>query len=136
MEKLIKISTLLATFLFTILLDNITSAQQFQRSINPASSNILDIEIPQNFYVFKPSPLRNAQQFLQEPSYYSFLNTLYRHDKSKANLFTNPPPVQIPSQNLNRRKRAVVFRPLFVYRQQEIKKQKYRSTRRRKVKVH
>ncbi|XP_055920679.1 uncharacterized protein LOC129952219 isoform X1 [Eupeodes corollae] len=102
----------------------------------PEHHEILDIETPEVF-AFTASPLQKPES-LQSRPYFDFLSTLYRHDEGKKSLFVNPPryrrePVQAPVRSFrsgsgqSRQKRAVVFRPLFVYRQQEIRKQKIQS---------
>lgn len=101
-------------------------------------NNYLDIETP-SFFSFN-SPLKSQPESLRERPYFDFLSTLYRKDNSKANLFTNPPSLQFlakreaptaaPQQHF-RQRRAVVFRPLFVYRQQEVRKQQAQERRRR-----
>lgn len=140
----------LLTTLIAIILDSVV-AQQYSTG-NTIGSNILDIE-PPKFYIINPSPLRNPES-LRQQQYYSFLNTLYRNDRSKSNLFENIPGISnsYPLQHLrrqkrsisasaieneavrldNRAKRAVVFRPLFVYRQQEVKRQRLAEQRRRR----
>lgn len=109
---------------------------------DPTANNYLDIETP-SFFNFN-SPLKSQPESLQKRPYFDFLSTLYRKDNSKANLFTNPPsyaPLQFltkrsavteaTQQHHRLQKRAVVFRPLFVYRQQEVKRQQAQERRRR-----
>ncbi|XP_065369845.1 uncharacterized protein Lst [Calliphora vicina] len=88
------------------------------------------------------SPLRQPDSLRSRP-YFDFLSTLYRRDADKTQLFrpyvrtrreavAAPLPLDLSSHN-ERSKRAIVFRPLFVYRQQEIRKQQTQNQRRRRV---
>ncbi|XP_055837855.1 uncharacterized protein LOC129906206 [Episyrphus balteatus] len=101
----------------------------------PEPHEYLDIQAPEVFS-FTPSPLQRPES-LQSRPYFDFLSTLYRHDAGKKSLFVQPPrnrravnellaSAPVESSQL-RQKRAIVFRPLFVYRQQEIKKQRIQS---------
>uniref|UniRef100_A0A1I8P6N8 Uncharacterized protein n=1 Tax=Stomoxys calcitrans TaxID=35570 RepID=A0A1I8P6N8_STOCA len=86
------------------------------------------------------SPLRQPDSLRSRP-YFDFLSTLYRHDTEKSSLFqpylnrskreavAAPPATAVPS---DRSRRAIVFRPLFVYKQQEIRKQQLREERNRR----
>lgn len=83
--------------------------------------NLLAIETP-SFFADQPSPLLKPKESLQKKEYYDFLSTLYRHDKTKANLFV---PNSVSSASAGgRKKRTIIFRPLFVYRQQQVKRKK------------
>ncbi|XP_067634188.1 uncharacterized protein Lst [Eurosta solidaginis] len=113
------------------------------------ATNYLDVETP-NFFQYN-SPLRRPES-LRSPQYFDFLSTLYRRDATKAELFrpyqrsrrsiANAPlalhldeaPVAAPeSANaapiVQRSRRAIVFRPLFVYRQQQIRKEHLKHRR-------
>lgn len=89
------------------------------------------------------SPLRHPDSLKSRP-YFDFLSTLYRHDTEKSSLFQpyirnrrsveaiEPVAVAVSgAANEHRQRRAIVFRPLFVYRQQEIRKQEVQEARRR-----
>lgn len=99
-------------------------------SQNDATHQILDIETPQIFNY--NSPLKQPDSLRSRP-YFDFLSTLYRHDTGKSDLFRpyqryqRDVPATDPSQTLQRNKRAMIFRPLFVYKQQQIKRQKIQS---------
>ncbi|KAM7344021.1 limostatin [Cochliomyia hominivorax] len=88
------------------------------------------------------SPLRQPDSLRSRP-YFDFLSTLYRRDADKSQLFRpylrtrrsivdNALPLA-DSQHTERSKRAIVFRPLFVYRQQELRRQKLQNQRRHRV---
>lgn len=125
---------MIITLVFAVFMLAVSTCQaQNEQPLN----NYLDIETP-SFFNFN-SPLRQPDSLKKQP-YFDFLSTLYRKDDSKANLFTNPPylqnlkkrevtPAPIPVHHLH--KRAVHFRPLFVYRQQQVKKQQYQQKKRR-----
>lgn len=128
------IITLAAVFMFAVS----TCSAQTDATVN----NYLDIETP-SFFNFN-SPLKSQPDSLKKRPYFDFLSTLYRKDDSKANLFTNPPSLQfltkreiLPTppqqQQYHQRlhKRAIVFRPLFVYRQEQVRKQQEQERRRR-----
>lgn len=83
------------------------------------------------------SPLRKPDSLRSRP-YFDFLSTLYRHDIDKNQLFSPYARARreaVATQPLDhkeeqeRSKRAIVFRPLFVYRQQEVRKQNQRRRR-------
>ncbi|XP_061399088.1 uncharacterized protein LOC133334785 [Musca vetustissima] len=89
------------------------------------------------------SPLRRPDSLKSRP-YFDFLSTLYRHDTEKSSLFqpyyprsrrsvadTEPIAVAADNHENSRQRRAIVFRPLFVYRQQEVRKQEVQEERRR-----
>lgn len=85
------------------------------------------------------SPLRQPDSLRSRP-YYDFLSTLYRHDSDKSQLFRpyqrqRREAVNAPRTFLNneRSKRAILFRPLFVYKQQQVRKQQIQDQRRRRV---
>ncbi|EDV55737.1 uncharacterized protein LOC6548426 [Drosophila erecta] len=89
---------------------------------------LLDIETPNQFN-YSPSPLAQPDSLRSKP-YFDFLSTLYAHDTAKSNLF-RPYSVRqrrdAGAQVLSRPRRAIVFRPLFVYKQQEIRKQEIKD---------
>lgn len=84
------------------------------------------------------SPLRQPDSLRSRP-YFDFLSTLYRRDADKSQLFR--PYVRSRRSAVSsalpvhheRSKRAIVFRPLFVYRQQEVRRQQYQNQRRHRV---
>ncbi|XP_017077503.1 uncharacterized protein LOC108112200 [Drosophila eugracilis] len=85
---------------------------------------LLDIETPNQFN-YSPSPLAQPDSLRSKP-YFDFLSTLYAHDSAKSNLFRPYSGRQrrdLGAQKLDRPRRAIVFRPLFVYKQQEIRRQ-------------
>ncbi|KAL5287575.1 hypothetical protein ACFFRR_008453 [Megaselia abdita] len=135
MESKMMIITLAAVFMFAVCISTCHAQADY------TNNNYLDIETP-SFFNFN-SPLKSQPDSLKKRPYFDFLSTLYRKDDSKANLFTNPPSLQFltkraviteaPQQQQYHRlsKRAIVFRPLFVYRQQQIKKQQYQERKRR-----
>ncbi|XP_017024407.1 uncharacterized protein Lst [Drosophila kikkawai] len=95
--------------------------------------NLLDIETPNQFSY--NSPLANRDS-LQSKPYFDFLSTLYAHDSAKSNLFRPysgrqrrdaEPVAAVEAKKLDRPRRAIVFRPLFVYKQQEIRKQEIKD---------
>ncbi|KAH8348069.1 hypothetical protein KR084_003708, partial [Drosophila pseudotakahashii] len=86
---------------------------------------LLDIETPNQFSY--NSPLANRDS-LQSKPYFDFLSTLYAHDTAKSNLFRPYSGRQRREvQKLDRPRRAIVFRPLFVYKQQEIRRQEIKD---------
>ncbi|KAH8366298.1 hypothetical protein KR200_006255 [Drosophila serrata] len=91
---------------------------------------LLDIETP-NQFSYSPSPLAQPESLRSKP-YFDFLSTLYAHDTAKSNLF-RPYSRQrrdadaVAAKKLDRPRRAIVFRPLFVYKQQEIRRQEIRD---------
>ncbi|XP_005187927.1 uncharacterized protein LOC101897868 isoform X2 [Musca domestica] len=89
------------------------------------------------------SPLRQPAN-LQSRPYIDFLSNLYKNDKEKSNLYRNYrskreviATVEKPKLEENvvqpRNRRAIVFRPLFVYRQQQVRRQKLAAERKRRV---
>ncbi|XP_073813170.1 limostatin isoform X1 [Musca autumnalis] len=94
------------------------------------------------------SPLRRPDSLKSRP-YFDFLSTLYRHDTAKTSLFQPYIPRNRRSvdavvepiganavssravSDSERPRRAIVFRPLFVYRQQEVRKQEVQQARKR-----
>ncbi|XP_022222109.1 uncharacterized protein LOC111073870 [Drosophila obscura] len=91
---------------------------------------LLDIEAP-NQFSYSPSPLQQPDSLRSKP-YFDFLSTLYAHDTAKSNLFrpySGRPRRDVPSQShrQERQRRAIVFRPLFVYKQSEIRKQEIKD---------
>lgn len=98
------------------------------------SNFLLDVD-PPKFYVAEPTPLEMKEESFKSKEYFDFLNHLYRHDRTKADLFEGNPTEAQPtfvhpdsSYTQQRQKRAIIFRPLFVYRQQQIKKQKLKNS--------
>lgn len=116
-------------------------------------NNYLDVETP-NFFQYN-SPLRQPDS-LRSPQYFDFLSTLYRRDAAKADLFRPyvrsrraavDAPLSVPLDvSLSpvarvaasgaalideRPRRAIVFRPLFVYKQQQIRREELSKRRRR-----
>ncbi|KAH8234148.1 hypothetical protein KR038_002214, partial [Drosophila bunnanda] len=88
---------------------------------------LLDIETP-NQFSYSPSPLTQPESLRSKP-YFDFLSTLYAHDTAKSNLF-RPYSRQrrdADARKLDRPRRAIVFRPLFVYKQQEIRRQEIKD---------
>lgn len=67
------------------------------------------------------SPLKNLDESQGNPKYVDFINTLYRHDRTKQALHYE--------ENQHRQKRALVFRPMFVYKQQKVHKEKVKAER-------
>lgn len=95
------------------------------------------------------SPLRQPDSLRSRP-YFDFLSTLYRRDTDKTQLFrpyltrtrreiVDPASLSAEiakhfpqsTNEKDRSRRAIVFRPLFVYKQQEIKKQQVQNRKRR-----
>ncbi|KAH8299384.1 hypothetical protein KR044_000848, partial [Drosophila immigrans] len=107
---------------------------------------LLDIVTPNQFSY--NSPLAQPDSLRSKP-YFDFLSTLYAHDSAKTNLFRNrpsravEPSVQLQaatstadqpkSRRRDRKRRAIVFRPLFVYQQREIRKQEIAARRRDEI---
>ncbi|XP_016972085.1 uncharacterized protein LOC108039552 [Drosophila rhopaloa] len=85
---------------------------------------LLDIETPNQFN-YAPSPLAQPDSLKSRP-YFDFLSTLYAHDTAKTSLF-RPYSGRQRREVLDRPRRAIVFRPLFVYKQQEIRKQEIKD---------
>ncbi|KAL9915542.1 limostatin [Glossina fuscipes fuscipes] len=93
----------------------------------------LNFEIAAPAVLSYNSPLRQPDSLKSRP-YYDFLSVLYAHDSTKTDLFLpygrNRRDISTEQKSsTSRRRRAIVFRPLFVYRQQEIKKQQLREQR-------
>lgn len=103
---------------------------------------LLDIETPNQFSY--NSPLAQPDSLRSKP-YFDFLSTLYAHDSAKTNLFRNRPQRDLQSQTeselipavgeaksrrRDRKRRALVFRPLFVYQQREVRKKEIAARRR------
>ncbi|XP_037952595.1 uncharacterized protein LOC119683063 [Teleopsis dalmanni] len=120
----------------------IMSATLISAQADGESHNYLDVQTPNTFQY--NSPLHQPDSLRSRP-YFDFLSTLYRHDPTKTSLFSpyavrtrrsaaDPKHVALLkefAENNKRSKRAIVFRPLFVYKQQEIKKQEYAKRKRR-----
>ncbi|KAH8254007.1 hypothetical protein KR032_007926, partial [Drosophila birchii] len=91
---------------------------------------LLDI-VPPNQFSYT-SPLAQPESLRSKP-YFDFLSTLYAHDTAKSNLFQSygrqrrEAAVTVEAKKLDRPRRAIVFRPLFVYKQQEIRKQEIKD---------
>lgn len=68
---------------------------------------------PQDLIPKVDSPLKDLEKSQENPQYVDFINKLYRFDRTKPAL-----------QNHSRQKRALIFRPLFVYRQQKAHKER------------
>lgn len=66
------------------------------------------------------NPLNNLHESQSNPQYVDFINQLYRFDRTKSAL-------QHESQH--RQKRAIIFRPMFVYKQQKVKKEKVKAAK-------
>lgn len=103
---------------------------------------LLDIETPNQFSY--NSPLAQPDSLRSKP-YFDFLSTLYAHDSAKTNLFRNRPQRDLQAQidaelvpavgeaksrRRDRKRRALVFRPLFVYQQREVRKKEIAARRR------
>ncbi|XP_075168213.1 limostatin isoform X2 [Haematobia irritans] len=81
------------------------------------------------------SPLRQPDSLKTGP-YLDFLSTLYRNDREKARYYQHRVKREIanePAGPNNRNRRAIVFRPLFVYKQQQIRRQQLQAERKRRV---
>lgn len=65
------------------------------------------------------SPLKSPDQSQGNQQYVDFINKLYRFDRTK-------PALQFESGN-GRQKRALVFRPMFVYKQQKVRREKVKA---------
>ncbi|XP_039483491.1 uncharacterized protein LOC120446542 [Drosophila santomea] len=110
-----------------VILATTTKAAPQQQEVPHA---LLDIETPNQFN-YSPSPLAQPDSLRSKP-YFDFLSTLYAHDTAKSNLFR---PYSVRQRRdaaaqksvLDRPRRAIVFRPLFVYKQQEIRRQEIRE---------
>ncbi|XP_062129087.1 uncharacterized protein LOC133840917 [Drosophila sulfurigaster albostrigata] len=120
-----------------------TAAPQQQPEEGPHT--LLDIVTPNQFSY--NSPLAQPDSLRSKP-YFDFLSTLYAHDSAKTDLFRNRPrrqveEVELPaelksapvedqakSHRRERKRRAIVFRPLFVYQQREIRKKEIAARRR------
>lgn len=61
------------------------------------------------------SPLKNLEEAQGNRQYVDFINQLYRLDRTK-------PALQFDSHH--RQRRAIIFRPMFVYRQQKLRKER------------
>uniref|UniRef100_A0A1B0G4E6 Secreted protein n=1 Tax=Glossina morsitans morsitans TaxID=37546 RepID=A0A1B0G4E6_GLOMM len=93
----------------------------------------LNFEIAAPAVLSYNSPLRQPDSLKSRP-YYDFISVLYAHDSTKKDLLLygrnrRDTSTEQKSSTVSRRRRAIVFRPLFVYRQQEIKKQQLREQR-------
>ncbi|XP_037717386.1 uncharacterized protein LOC119551867 [Drosophila subpulchrella] len=97
--------------------------------LQEAPHALLDIEAPNQFSY--TSPLAQPDSLRSKP-YFDFLSTLYAHDTAKSNLFRpysgrQRRDADAGAQKLDRPRRAIVFRPLFVYKQQEIRRQEIKD---------
>lgn len=86
------------------------------------------VSVPDIFFD-DPSAL-DVRSNLQSKQYHDFINTLYRYDSDnlqKVNRLFDSASAngRTNSHFQGRRKRAIYFRPLFVYKQQTIKKEQY-----------
>jgi len=135
------INKLLIIFFVAIVLPQIIAAQN-------TYENFIESE-PPTFLSYN-SPLRQPDSLRNRP-YYDFLSTLYRRDATKSSLFrpyqrtrrdvqSIPENVAIVPSDVAtkpevpagyRQKRAIIFRPLFVYRQQQVRRQELAARRRR-----
>ncbi|XP_030558400.1 uncharacterized protein LOC115760952 [Drosophila novamexicana] len=131
-----------------------TAMPQNPQQLQDGPHTLLDIETPNQFSY--NSPLAQPDSLRNKP-YFDFLSTLYAHDSAKTDLFRNRPqrdlqsqtqsqsqpepelkaqelsltPAEEPkSQRRDRKRRAIVFRPLFVYQQREIRKKEIAARRR------
>lgn len=123
-----------------------TAMPQDPQQLQDGPHTLLDIETPNQFSY--NSPLAQPDSLRSKP-YFDFLSTLYAHDSAKTNLFKNRPQRSVPSESVaepqpvavaaadqpksrrrDRKRRAIVFRPLFVYQQREIKKKEIAARRR------
>ncbi|KAH8284630.1 hypothetical protein KR018_008612, partial [Drosophila ironensis] len=120
-------SLVLLLQLSTVLLVLASAAARPQNQNQEAFHTLLDIETPNQFSIHSPLSQPNS---LSSKPYFDFLSTLYAHDTAKSNLFRPYSGRQrraAEPQKLERQRRAIVFRPLFVYKQQEIRKQEIRD---------
>lgn len=118
---------LLQTFLILSMLIALAWCQQQYQQFS-------DSEVPA--VLSYNSPLRQPDSLRSRP-YFDFLSTLYRRDADKTQLFrpyvrNSREVVATPLVHNERSKRAIVFRPLFVYRQQEVKKHQLQNERKRR----
>jgi len=117
----------ISTVILAILAAMAMAAPQLQE----APHALLDIEAPNQFSY--SSPLAQPDSLRSKP-YFDFLSTLYAHDTAKSNLFRpysgrqrREVGADAGPQKLVRPRRAIVFRPLFVYKQQEIRRQEIKD---------
>ncbi|XP_064542991.1 uncharacterized protein Lst isoform X1 [Drosophila montana] len=131
-----------------------TAMPQNPQQLQDGPHTLLDIETPNQFSY--NSPLAQPDSLRNKP-YFDFLSTLYAHDSAKTDLFRNRPQRDLQSQpelepqpepelkaqelpltpadepksrRRDRKRRAIVFRPLFVYQQREIRKKEIAARRR------
>ncbi|KAH8369692.1 hypothetical protein KR093_000620, partial [Drosophila rubida] len=119
-----------------------TALPQLDQQQQEGPHTLLDIVTPNQFSY--NSPLAQPDSLRSKP-YFDFLSTLYAHDSAKTDLFRNRPrraaepsaaaaAVDQPkSRRRDRKRRAIVFRPLFVYQQREIRKQEIAARRRDEI---
>ncbi|XP_055707600.1 uncharacterized protein LOC129804371 [Phlebotomus papatasi] len=93
----------------------------------------LPAELTPEFFPVAESPLKKP---VHSAEYVDFINKLYGHDTSKKPLTLDTLPVnplrELPEEDFEdhaRDKRAIIFRPLFVYRQQQVRRQKLKEKR-------
>ncbi|XP_030386996.1 uncharacterized protein LOC115633682 [Scaptodrosophila lebanonensis] len=100
--------------------------QQFQGEV---PHTLLDIETPNSFNY--NSPLQHPDSLRSRP-YFDFLSTLYRRDSAKSDLFRPYSRTRRDAESTGekRKRRAIVFRPLFVYKQQQVRKKEIQQRRR------
>ncbi|XP_002061394.3 uncharacterized protein LOC6638461 [Drosophila willistoni] len=113
-----------------MMIATMTSLSSARPQLQEAPHALLDIETPNQFSY--SSPLQQPDSLRSKP-YFDFLSTLYAHDTDKTNLFRpysgrpRREAVQGANHRQERQRRAIVFRPLFVYKQQEIRRQELRE---------
>ncbi|KAH8372578.1 hypothetical protein KR009_000129, partial [Drosophila setifemur] len=107
-----------------VVLASMAAARPQSQEVQHYPTQLLDIETPNQFNY--NSPLQQPDSLRSKP-YFDFLSTLYAHDSAKSNLFRTRPRRDAESHKLDRPRRAIVFRPLFVYKQQEVRKQEIRD---------
>lgn len=94
--------------------------QQFQQpQIQPQNPGKLTGYEAQDLIPQVQSPLAKPDRSQGNPQYVDFINNLYRFDRTK-------PALQFDSgvNQHQRQKRAIIFRPMFVYKQQKVHKEK------------
>ncbi|XP_055687637.1 uncharacterized protein LOC129792536 [Lutzomyia longipalpis] len=95
----------------------------------------LPAEVKTDFFPVADSPLDKP---IHSREYVDFINKLYSHDTSKIPIHLDPETTnERSSRSLSeeeledqvREKRAIIFRPLFVYKQQQIRREKLKDKR-------
>lgn len=92
--------------------------QQQQQQIQPQHPGKVTGYQPEDVIPQVTSPLNNRAQSQGNPQYVDFINKLYRFDRTK-------PALQFEGNR--RQKRAIIFRPMFVYKQQKVKKERVQA---------